>query len=160
MLQHDIARRLLDLDIFRDLDLEQAQRLARAGEKMLFKPGQSIIRAGEPGAGAYLIVAGEAVAHGPDQPPEPIAPGSLVGELAMLVDHDYRVTVTCQGQVRAMRLGRRMLREQMLQSPALAERLVARLNSRLMRLAVELKRVDAMLALAAEPSPAHQQAAP
>lgn len=117
---------------------------------MLFRPGHKIVRAGMPGDAAYLLLAGDACAVGHDGQSLPIEPGSLIGELAMLIDHDYAVTVVCNSQVRAIRLGRDMLEALMMTDPDIADHFVAGLSSRLKRVANELRRIDQMLARAGE----------
>lgn len=154
MATDDITRMLLDLDIFRDVDPATAERIAHAGERVVLRAGQPVIRSGEAGEAAFLLVAGDAVAAHDDGPATPVAPGSLVGELAMLVEHTFALTVTCESTVRAVRLDRRMMHGEMARQPALASSIVGRLSSRLTRIAIELRRVDELLALAVEPGPA------
>ena len=117
----------------------------------MFRPGQTIIKSGATGDAAYLIIGGDAETLPENgQPSEAIVPGSLLGELAMLTEHEYRVTVVCRGPVRAMKLPRESLHAEMSAAPELAEHFVSRITSRLTRVAIELKRVDQMLALASE----------
>lgn len=150
MLHQEVALRLLDLELFRGLGRPQVTAIARSGERMLFRPGHKIVRAGLPGDAAYLLLAGDASAVGVDGHSLPIEPGSLIGELAMLIDHDYAVTVVCNSQVRAIRLGRDLLESLMVTDPDIADHFVARLSSRLKRVASELRRIDQMLARAGE----------
>ena len=62
----------------------------------------------QPGDGAYLIVSGEAVRmpESRSRAAEPIEPGSLVGELAMLIDHVYGATVVAEGRVHCLKIMR------------------------------------------------------
>jgi CRP-like cAMP-binding protein len=82
--------------------------------------------------------------------PEPIESGSLIGELAMLVDHDYAITVVARGSVRALKLVRETMHEQMRDDARLAEHISAKITSRLAGLADELRRIDSRLAHIAE----------
>ena len=154
MLQREIAQRLLDLEIFRGLARAHVERIARAADRIVFKPGQAIVRAGEDGDAAYLILSGTAaVLSGRGETTEEITPGCLVGELAMLIDHRHGATIVCREQVRAVRIAREVLQVEMLEAPGLADHFVDRLTSRLTRMAIELRRIDQMLALAAEGEP-------
>ncbi len=147
------AARLGDLEIFRGLATEQLARIARAAERVVFRDGHEVIRRGADGDAAYLIVSGAAEAI-----PAPeagldshiVAEGSLLGEMAMLIEHHYAVSVVARGQVRALRLSREAMHRLFVADPALAEHFVTRIASRLTRVAVELRRIDQMLAMAAE----------
>ena len=155
MLQREIAQRLVDLEIFRGLSREHVERIARQADRIVFKAGQPIIRAGEPGDAAYLVLSGTATVHSvfAEAREEIVSVGTLVGELAMLVEHEHTVTIVCREPVRAVRIGREMLQSTMLEAPDVAEHFVARLSSRLTRMASELRRIDQMLALSAEREP-------
>jgi CRP-like cAMP-binding protein len=122
-----------------------------------------LIRAGQPGHAGIIIVAGEAVvaadaAAGIGE--IEVKAGSLIGETAMLIEHDYRITVTARTSVRALRLTRAAMHELMREDPLLADHFVARLASRLSRVAIELRQIDETLALAAETARAAATAVP
>jgi CRP-like cAMP-binding protein len=147
------AARLGDLEIFRGLTPIQLTRIAREAERIVFRDGQEIIQRGVAGDAAYLIVAGHAEAMAvPDAglDAQSVSEGSLLGEMAMLIDHDYAVTVRAHGTVRALRLSRETMLGLLAKDPDLADHFVARISSRLTKVAVELRRVDQMLAMAAE----------
>jgi CRP/FNR family transcriptional regulator, cyclic AMP receptor protein len=162
MLQQDIAQKLSNLEIFRGLSPERLEKIARCAERMLFKPGQPIIRAQKRGEAAFLIIAGTACVESEDgsENGEELAPGTLLGELAMLTEHDYSVTVTCREQVRAVRFPRSALHAEMAEDPELAEHFVTKVASRLTRVAIELRRLDEMLAITAEGTGGSAQSAP
>ena len=76
---------------------------------MKFRPGDIITRAGQPGDGAYLIVSGPAgmsCSPGSAIPAEPVEPGSLIGEMAMLIEHDYGSTVVARDRVLCLKITR------------------------------------------------------
>jgi CRP-like cAMP-binding protein len=75
-----------------------------------------------------------------------VEPGSLLGELAMFVDHAYSATVVAQGWVDCLKLKRSALRAQMSEDPDLADRLAQVIRDRLTRVATELQEVDELLA--------------
>ncbi len=150
--------RLADLEIFRGLSPAVLATIARSGERIVFRAGQKIIAAEQPGDAAYLLMGGEAVAIDREASPgiaaQPVLDGSLVGEMAMLIEHDYAVTIVARSTVRAIRISRETLHGLMATEPGLAQHFVDRIASRLTRVAVELRRIDQTLALAAEP-PSH-----
>ncbi len=153
---------LMRVPLFATLKPLQLTELARQAERIAFRPGSTITKSGEPGDGAYLIVSGEAArvpnGRGPSQP---IEPGSLVGELAMLTEHVYGVTVVAQSRVNALKITRSGLHAQMRDDPRLAEHFTSLLTERLMQVAVEMRSIDEVLAVAAgKMRPNGQPAAP
>lgn len=144
-----IAATLSAIEIFRGLKPGQLARIAGCAERMVFRAGQPIITAGNDGDGAYVLFGGTAeVAPDEDVAARTVEAGSLVGEMAMLIEHRHRITVVARESVRALKISRAALHAEMLRDPALAEHFVSRISSRLTRLAVEMRRVDQMLALA------------
>jgi CRP/FNR family transcriptional regulator, cyclic AMP receptor protein len=147
---------LLRVPLFSDLKPLQITEIARHAERIKFRRGAVIIEAGTLGDGAFLIVSGDAERR-PDPgslaPPEPIEPGSLVGELAMLVDHVYGSTVVAVGRVHCLKITRAALHDQMREDPPLAQHVASRISSRLTQVAAELRRIDQMLGLRPETPP-------
>lgn len=146
---------LLRVPLFMGLRAPQLSEIAEHAERISFRAGSTITEAGVEGDGAYLIVSGVAVRKPATdaQAPEPIEPGSLIGELAMLVDHVYGATVLAQGRVNCLKILRSALHEQMQRDPDIAEHFSGILTARLMHVAAEMRRIDAMLAAYAEPPP-------
>ncbi len=115
---------LLRVPLFSGLKPLQLTEIARQAERIAFRRGSTITKAGAAGDGAYLIVSGDAVRvpePRSDVQPMPIEPGSLVGELAMLIDHVYGATVVAEGRVHCLKILRSALHEQMQADPALAD---------------------------------------
>ncbi len=140
---------LLRIALFQGLRPLQISEIARRAERIVFKPGQTIVRGDTAADAAYVIVSGDAVrTSGPDTGPEPeqVAPGSLVGEMAMLVETEYSSTIVARTPVRAMRITRAAMFEQMAADPGLADHLVVKIAARLQSLATELRNIDRCLA--------------
>jgi CRP-like cAMP-binding protein len=154
---------LLRVPIFIGLKPLQLSEIARQAERMTFRRGTTITKTGTAGEGAILIVSGEAV-HFPEpgstEQPQPIEPGSLVGELAMLTDHTYGATVIADARVHCLKITRAALYEQMEADPALADHFGSILAQRLSQVAIEMRRIDEMLAIRASPAPAGATASP
>lgn len=147
---------LQNLEVFRGLAPEQLAEIVRKADRMVFRPGQTVIEAGHAGDGAYVLVTGDAdvlLDEAETHQGQPVQPGSLVGEMAMLIEHQYRITVVARTSIRALKITRAQLQAQMLVAPHLADHFVDRISSRLSRVAVELRRIDQLLALAAETPP-------
>ena len=138
---------LLRVRLFQGLEPRQYSAISRITERVMYRDGTLISEAGKPGTAAILVVSGPAECIGtlPGER-EPIAPGSLIGEMAMFVEHVYGTTVVARGPVKTLRLAREAMHGLMLQDQALAEHLVSRISARLMAVAAELRRVDETLA--------------
>ena len=140
---------LLKIALFQGLRPLQISEIARRAERIVFRPGQTIVEVDQAADAAYVIVSGGAArTKGPDVGPEPeaIAVGSLVGEMAMLVETEHSSTVVATTSVRALRITRAGMHEQMSEDAALAEHLVAKISARLATLVTELRRIDRGLA--------------
>ena len=137
---------LLRVELFQGLKPLQITEISRLAERIVFRPGDKIIMAGQPGDAAYLIVSGAAEwlpsTDTGSQIGEPIEIGSLIGEMAMLIDHVYGATIIANGQVRCLKLTREAMHAQMLADPALAQHLTSKITQRLTRVAQELKAID------------------
>jgi CRP-like cAMP-binding protein len=139
---------LLRVPLFTGLKPLQITEIGRHAERIKFRGGRTIVEAGTPGDAAYLIVSGEAErrsGQGVLFQAEPVEPGSLVGEMAMLVEYVYRSTVVAIGSVHCLKITRAALHEQMRDDPALAEHLATRIGNRLAQVAAELRAIDQML---------------
>lgn len=140
---------LLRVPLFAGLRPLQITELARQAERLKFRRGDVITKAGEPGDGAYLIVSGPAEHVEPSSregTTGPIEPGSLIGEMAMLVEHEYRATVIARDRVLCLKLTRTAVRAQMLDDAALARHFERRISERLSRVADDLRQIDGILA--------------
>jgi CRP-like cAMP-binding protein len=136
---------LLRLEIFQGLRPLQITEIARQAERVVFKDGQVIVHSGTPGDAAYVLVSGDAVCrrrNASRAATEAVETGSMVGELAMLIEHEYAVTVVAKSTVRALKITRESMHDQMRDDVRLAEHLSAKITERLKRLSAELRRVD------------------
>lgn len=143
-----LVKPLMNVAIFQGLKPLQITEIARRAERVIYKPGETIIEVDEEGDAAVLIVSGDAVrVAGPecDGTPETIPQGSLLGEMAMLIETQHSSTVIARGSVRALRITRADLHAQMEEDPAVAEHFVGKITGRLSRLVHELSAIDAML---------------
>lgn len=140
-----LVRPLLPLPIFKGLKPLQITEIARRAERIIYRPGNIIIEEDEVGDAAVLIVSGDAVRiSGFDYSgtPEAIPPGSLVGEMAMLVESMHSSTVVARGDVKALRIQRSEMHAQMEIDPSLADHFVTCIAGRLKNLSDDLRRAD------------------
>jgi len=151
------------LPLFRGLTPLQLAAIARRADRVSYTPGATIIEEDEVADAAILIVAGAAVrVSGPElvTHAEAVAPGSLLGEAAMLVETTYGSTVVARTRVRAVHITRESLHELILGDPSLADRLMQNLADRLTQTAAILRRADEYLAQAEKPDGAAATDAP
>jgi len=144
-----ILNALARLPLFQGLTPAQIREIGARAQRAIYHPGSVLIEENAEGDAAILIVSGEAArVSGPELSAriEPVLPGSLIGEAAMLIETTHSSTVVARGQVRALHLMRDELHAQMLEDPSLAEALIHNIAMRLMRMAKELREVDAALA--------------
>ena len=153
----DVVASLMRVPIFAGLKPEQIEAIARRAGRCTFECGETIIEAGDAGEAAYLVLDGDAslcTGDDPSTPPEAIERNSLLGELAMLVDHVYGVTVVAEGRVECLKLEREALHALMCEDTDMADRLAQVIRDRLARVACELQEIDELLAAAARIEPA------
>jgi CRP-like cAMP-binding protein len=142
-----ITASLMGVELFQGLSAAQIAALARIAERMVYHPGAIIIENRADGDAAYVLVAGEAVrlsSPGEPRSVETVPPGSVIGEMAMLVEVEHTSTVAALSRVRALRIPRSGMIELMLADPTLADHLVARIASRLHGVLSELAEVNEM----------------
>jgi len=144
-----LVKPFLRLPLFKGLKPLQLTEIVRRAERIVYRPGQALIEEDKAGDAAIVIVSGEAVIMraGEDvHTAEPVAEGSMVGELAMLVDTVHTATVVAKSPVRALRLTRSEMQDLMMEDRALAEHFSDKITQRLVTLASELKAIDQALA--------------
>lgn len=144
------SAQLLRLELFQGLKPLQITEIVRRAERVIYKPNQPLIVDGEPGEAGIVIISGDAVrTRAPMAPPdheEPIEPGSMLGEMAMLIETEHSSTVIARTPVKALRIARTAMLDMMMEDPRLAEHFVARVARRLHGIAAELRKIDVVLA--------------
>ncbi|KAB2920140.1 MAG: cyclic nucleotide-binding domain-containing protein [Hyphomicrobiaceae bacterium] len=155
-----IVAPLLRIPIFSGLRPAQIAEIAHRTERMKFRPGDFITTAGQAGDGAYLIVSGAVDAIGGSSSPpahEPVQPGSLIGEMAMLIEHDYAVTTIARERVHCLKIMRAALHAHMLADPTLAEHFAQHIAQRLAEVTENLRSIDGALVATSPSEPGHEQ---
>lgn len=140
---------LLKLEIFQGLKPLQITEIARRAYRVVYKPGDLILQENEDGDCAIVIVSGDAVRiAGPamGDPAENIPAGSLLGEMAMLIETRHSSTIIARGPVRALRIMREEVHAQMAEDPDLADHFLRRITARLSNVLNELRAIDDTLA--------------
>jgi CRP/FNR family transcriptional regulator, cyclic AMP receptor protein len=134
--------------IFDGLSEDQRHAVLERCEEVSFEPGATLFMVDTAGDSAFFILSGAVVVKGADpaRDPQEASGGSLLGELAMLVDVTYNATATAKDCVSALSIRRKALHEVMDSDPAIAEHFSRKLVNRLLGLADDLKVIDAKFA--------------
>jgi CRP-like cAMP-binding protein len=140
---------LLKLEIFQGLKPLQITEIARRAYRVVYKPGDVILTENEEGEAAIVIVSGEAVriaGPGLQEPAENVPAGSLLGEMAMLVETRHSSTIVARTTVRALRITRDEVLAQMAEDTDLADHFVQRITARLSAVLDTLRSIDTIIA--------------
>jgi CRP-like cAMP-binding protein len=149
----EVVASLFRIPLFAGLKPMQIAEIGRRAQRCAFGGGEAIIRTGEVGYGAYLILSGEAGRKtGARGSVEPVPPGTLLGEFAMLIEHVYGATVVAESWVDCLKLERATLRDQMREDPDIAKCIAQEIRARLTLVATELQEIDRLLAGSIEQS--------
>ena len=152
-----LAAPLLRVELFQGLKATQLTQIGRTAERMVYRTGDTITRAGDDADAAILIVSGAAEwLDGPSA--DDIEIGSLIGEMAMFIDHVYGATIVAKSQVRCLRLPRTEMQALLLQDASLAQHLTSKIAMRLTRVADQLRAIDDTMTGEAVPMHATQVA--
>jgi CRP-like cAMP-binding protein len=156
-----LVKPLLRLPLFQGLKPLQLTEIVRRAGRIVYKPGDILIQEDQVGDCAIVIVAGEAVRvshEGDTAPAEAVPEGSMVAELAMLVETVHSATIVARTPIRALKISREDMHELMAEDPALGEHMMTRITGRLQALVREIHAIDgALAALADAPPPAIDQ---
>jgi CRP-like cAMP-binding protein len=127
---------------------EQLGAIAQIGTKKYFESGEPLIQEGVKGEASYLIITGKASYPRIERDQsfeQDLWPGTLVGELAMIVETVHPMTVTAKERVRALAFDRDGFRKVMESDPGIAQHIAEKLLVRLHSLAADLRKVDHFL---------------
>ncbi len=145
-----LSAHFLRIEVFQGLSPAIIAEIARRAERVVYRPGQHLIEDGQLGDAAVLVVDGQVNRIQPDGE-QPVETGSLLGEMAMLVETQHTSTVVAETSVRALRIPRTQMLEILAEDPQVADHFIQKVVQRLKRVADSLRQVDSMLASAATP---------
>ena len=140
---------MLGIPLFRELKPQQLKKLALSAERIVFQDGDELITQGQTGNAAYLIVHGEVeviVGTAAGRQRQPLTGGTLIGEMAMLVETIHHSTVVARGRVRTLTFCRRTMLELMTTDSELAAHFAEHVRSRLNKLSIALNIVNQQIA--------------
>lgn len=119
--------------LFRALGGEDLEQIAELLEERDYAPQEMLIRRGEAGDSLYLVTEGRVRVHVGDETLAELAPGAVVGEMALLDDQPRSADVTALERVVALRLDRADFDGLLQAWPAIGRGVMAVLTERLRR---------------------------
>jgi CRP-like cAMP-binding protein len=133
-LEHE-ADALGRVPLFRSIDPGKLKLLAFTSDRLVFKPGETLFGAGDPGDAAYVILSGTAgvyVGQGAGQR-EVARPGphEIVGEIAILCQVPRTATVTAITELIVLRITKEMFFRLVGEFPEMALEIMRHLARRL-----------------------------
>ena len=107
--------------LFAGLGEEALQRLSASMEELEVAAGQTLVHAGDPGSGLFVIEEGIVVVEGRGQVVIELGPGEFVGELALLVPESTRsARVRAKTDIRCLAIGAAEFRQLLEDEPRVA----------------------------------------
>ncbi len=127
----DHTEHLKQVALFAGIPDAQLQRIANGVKERRFDAGESIVSAGEPGHGFYLIVRGRAEVKRGDRTIRTLGPGDYLGELALIRETPRTATVVAKDPTTCLVLTRWDFKGILDTNPAIAVRLLETVASRI-----------------------------
>ncbi len=136
------------VSLFRGLTEKQLRAILTATQKTFFQAGDELIAKDQIGNTAFLIMSGSARCFDLEYTralDEILQRGTLIGELAMIVETVHAFSVRAVERVRALAIRRDALRAVMKSDAVIAQQISDNLVQRLRGLAGELRKFDRRL---------------
>jgi small-conductance mechanosensitive channel/CRP-like cAMP-binding protein len=126
-LDEDYARRvdaLSKVDVFRALDAEKVDRLARRLRLVIFGPGEVILRQGDPGDSLYVVRAGQVAVRvdlpGGHREVATLSSGQFFGEMSLMTGESRAATVVAKSDVECYIVEKEAFQQILVEKPELA----------------------------------------
>lgn len=127
----DHTEHLKKVPLFAGIPEAQLHRIANGVKERKFERGASIVSAGDPGHGFYLIVHGEAEVKRDGRTIRTLGPGDYFGELALVRETPRTATVVAKEPTTCLALTRWDFKGILDANPAIAIRLLETIASRI-----------------------------
>ncbi len=138
---------LRKIPLFANIEPAKLKLMAFASERMTYRDGQPVVRQGEPGDAAYVILDGEADVT-VETPSGPLKVASLgrndiVGDIAILIDIPRTATVTANGDLATLKLTKELFFQLVNDFPEMAIEVMRVLATRLEQTTAQLREARA-----------------
>ena len=122
-----IVERLAAVDIFAPLTVEETVMLAQAAVRHVFAPGETVIRAGDPGSSMFVVHNGKVqVQISENGRPRPVATlneGDFFGEMALFTGEPRTANVVALEETEVLEIGKAAMKRVFDNNPDLVESL-------------------------------------
>ena len=128
--------------LFSGIEPAKLKLLAYTSDVVTYEPGQVLVRMGDAGDAAYVIITGDAQvsvpADGGDITVAELHDGDFFGEIAILCDTPRTATVKAKNELTALRIRKEPFFQLLLQFPEIAVQMTRLLAERLTRTTADL----------------------
>jgi CRP/FNR family cyclic AMP-dependent transcriptional regulator len=140
----EVLRRL---PLFQRIEPRRLKLLAFTSERMTFADGDDVMRQGDPGDSAYIVLAGEADVFVQTSNGElkvaTLGANEIIGEIAILIDVPRTATVRAQGKLTTLRISKDHFFRLMTEVPEMGIEVMKELARRLERTTADLREARA-----------------
>jgi CRP/FNR family cyclic AMP-dependent transcriptional regulator len=143
-----------EIEVFRDVGVEQVAEVARLAEEQHFEPGAVIVQQGDTSEHVYVVIDGDVVAERDGIVFLVIATGKGFGDLSLEPGSTYHFTARAATPTHVLRVSTEDLVEAMLEHPEIAVGMVRTLATRLREASQQLADLGRQLQDGADPHPA------
>lgn len=134
-----IVERLAAVDIFAPLSTEETTMLAQAATSHVFAPGETVIRAGDPGSSMFVVhngrVAVQLTENGRPRTVATLSEGAFFGEMALFTGEPRTASIVALEETEVLEIGHQAMKLVFDANPDLVESLSHIITERLQGLA-------------------------
>jgi small-conductance mechanosensitive channel/CRP-like cAMP-binding protein len=134
-----IAERLAAVDIFAPLSAEETTMLAKAASSHVFAPGETVIRAGDPGSSMFVVhngrVSVQISENGRARTVATLSEGAFFGEMALFTGEPRTANIVAVEETEVLEIGHAAMKQVFDANPDLVESLTHIITERRQALA-------------------------
>ena len=122
-----IVERLVAVDIFAPLSSDETAMLAQAATSHVFAPGETVIRAGDPGSSMFVVHNGrvgvQVIENGRARTVATLSEGAFFGEMALFTGEPRTASVVAIEETEVLEIGHAAMKRVFENNPDLVESL-------------------------------------
>lgn len=135
------------LPLFQRIEPRRLKLLAFTSERMVFPSGHDVVRQGDPGDSAYIVLSGEAdvLVNTPNGELKvaTLRENDIIGEIAILIDIPRTATVRASGELTTLRIAKDHFFRLMTEVPEMGIEVMKELARRLEKTTADLREARA-----------------
>ena len=138
------------IPLFQRIEASKLRLLAFTSERVKFLPGDLVVKQGDIGDAAYIVLEGaaEVLVETPQGPLKvaDLGRNDIIGEIAILIDVPRTATVRTTGEMTALRISKELFFRLVAEFPQMAVEVMRELAQRLDKTTADLREARARLA--------------